>query len=305
VQHGGQKIPVVIQGNKSGLLFVLNRYTGAPVFPVEERPAPQTDVPGEVTSPTQPFPTAPPALAPQHISADDAWGLTPEDREACRKEIAGLRNDGIFTPPSVNGSLHIPGNVGGMNWSGSAFDPERGLLVVNTNNFPTKMRLIAREQFRELQMHHTEDGEYTAQTGAPYGMFRRPLLSPKLHMPCVPPPWGMLTAVDMTEGKIRWQVPLGSFNPSIAAIPAGTLSLGGAIVTAGGLIFIGGTYDPSFRAFDVETGKELWKAKLPASGHALPMTYQMNGKQYLVIAAGGHAKVDEEPQSDSLVAFAL
>jgi quinoprotein glucose dehydrogenase len=216
-----------------------------------------------------------------------------------------LRNQGIFTPPSVAGSLAIPGNVGGMNWSGSAFYPERGLLVVNTNNFPTKVRLIPREHFRDEAFRHTENGEYSSQTGAPFGMFRRPLLSPKTHLPCNPPPWGALAAVDMAEGKIRWQVPLGSFNPSIAALPKGALSLGGPIVTAGGLAFIAGTYDPFIRAFDVETGKELWKAQLPASGHAMPMTYQLNGKPYVVIAAGGHAKIDEEPQSDALVAFAL
>lgn len=305
VQHGGQQIPVVIQGNKTGLLFVLNRDTGAPVFPVEERPVPQTDVPGEVASPTQPFPSAPPALVPQRLSADDAWGITPEDRNACREAIRGLRSEGIFTPPSVAGSLAIPGNVGGMNWSGSAFDPERGLLVVNTNNFPTKVRLIPREHFRDEAFRHTESGEYSSQTGAPFGMFRRPLLSPKTHLPCNPPPWGTLSAVDMAEGKIRWQVPLGSFSPAIAAVPKGALSLGGPIVTAGGLAFIAGTYDPFIRAFDVETGKELWKAQLPATGHAMPMTYQLSGKQYVVIAAGGHAKIDEEPQSDALVAFAL
>jgi len=307
LQHDGKQVPVVIQGNKTGFLYVLNRDTGAPVFPVEERPVPQSDVPGEATSPTQPFPTAPPALAPQKLSADDAWGPRPEDRDTCRKLLESFRNEGIFTPPGVKESLAIPGNVGGMNWSGSAFDPERGLLVANSNNFPTKVRLIPRATFREEQMHHTEDGDYTAQTGAPYGMYRNALLSPKSHLPCGPPPWGMLTAVDMVKGVIRWQVPLGSFAPSVPGLPAGALSLGGPIVTAGGLVFIAGSYDPFIRAFDVETGKELWKAQLPAAAHATPMTYSLrpNSKQYLVIAAGGHAKLDEAPLSDSLIAFAL
>src|SRR5262249_23648708 len=154
----GKATPVVIQGNKTGFLYVLNRDTGAPVFPVEERAVPQSDVPGEVTSPTQPFPTALPALVPQKLPADDAWGITPEDREACRKMVAGFRNEGIFTPPGLKESLAIPGNVGGMNWSGSAFDPERSLLVANTNNFPAKVRLIPRATFRDEQMHHAEDG---------------------------------------------------------------------------------------------------------------------------------------------------
>ena len=302
LKRGGAEVPVVIQGNKTGFLYVLNRDTGKPVFPVEERPVPQSDVPGEVTSKTQPFPVAPPALAPQHVSADDAWGLTPEDREACRKELKSLRNEGIFTPPSIAGSLAIPGNIGGMTWSGYAFDPQHALLVTNTNNFPTKARVIPRAQFDEAR-RTGEKGEYTAQAGAPYGMFRRPLLSPGLHLPCVPPPWGMLTAVDMNDGKIRWQVPLGSFAPG--KIPDGVISLGGPIVTAGGLVFIAGTVDPFLRAFDLETGKELWKAQLPTSAHATPITYEWKGKQYVVIAAGGHAKVDQEPQGDAVVAFSL
>jgi quinoprotein glucose dehydrogenase len=306
LRHNGHVIPVVIQGNKSGFLYVLNRDTGAPVFPVEERDVPQSDVPGEVTSATQPFSVALPALTPQKISADEAWGITAEDREACRGWIQGLRNEGVFTPPSLNGTLAIPGNVGGMNWSGSAFDPRNNLLVVNTNNLIFKVKLIPRDEYGKSESH-SESGEYSPQTGTPYGMFRRPLLSPGAHLPCSPPPWGTLTAVDMIEGKIRWQVPLGSFAPDKSAIPKGTLSLGGPILTAGGLVFIAGTLDPFFRAFDVDTGKELWKAQLPASGHATPMTYQLSpkGKQFVVIAAGGHSKITEEPQSDALVAYTL
>ncbi|HEV2350962.1 MAG TPA: pyrroloquinoline quinone-dependent dehydrogenase [Terriglobia bacterium] len=306
LRHHGMDVPVVIQGNKTGFLYVLNRDTGAPVFPVEERAVPQSDVPGELTSPTQPFSVGLPALSPQKISSDEAWGITSEDREACRGWIQGLRNEGIFTPPSLKGSLAIPGNVGGMNWSGSAFDPLNNLLVVNTNNLIFKVKLIPRGQY-ENPGNRSEPGEYSPQTGTPYGMFRRPLLSPEAHLPCSPPPWGMLTAMDMMEGKIRWQVPLGSFAPGKPGVPPGTLSLGGPIVTAGGLVFTAGTLDPFLRAFDVETGKELWKAQLPASGHATPMTYQLSpkGKQFVVIAAGGHSKITEEPQSDSLVAYTL
>ena len=187
-----------------------------------------------------------------------------------------------------------------MTWSGYAFDPESKLLVSDTNNFPTKVKLIPRAEFD--QARKGEKGDYTAQAGTPYGMFRRPFLSPEKHLPCVPPPWGMLTAVDMVKGTIRWQVPLGSFDQ---ALPPGAINLGGPIVTAGGLVLIAGTIDPFFRAFDIQTGKELWNAKLPSSGHATPMTYQYRGKQYIVIAAGGSAHIDEEPQSDAIVAFAL
>jgi quinoprotein glucose dehydrogenase len=305
--HDGKKIPVVIQGNKTGFLYVLNRDTGVPVFPVEERPVPQSDIPGEVTSPTQPFPVAPPALVQQHFSADDAWGLTPGDLEACRAMLQGLRNEGVFTPPSLRGTLTNPGNVGGMNWSGYAFDPQRGLLVVNVNNLPANVRMIPADKIdADADANtHTEHGEYGWQRGAPYGMFRQFIISSS-GLPCIPPPWGTLAAVDMTTGTIRWQVPLGEMAPG-KPVPPGSVNLGGPILTASGVVFIAGTWDPFIRAFDVETGKEIWKGQLPASGHAMPMTYQTreNGKQYVVIAAGGHAKLDEEPQGDSLLAFTL
>lgn len=308
IDRSGKKIPVAIQGNKSGFVYVLNRDTGAPIFPVVERPVPKSDVPGELSSPTQPFPTAPPALAPQHLSAEEIWGLTPADRDACRAMFQSLRNEGVFTPPSVQGTLTIPGHVGGINWSGSAFDAQRGLLIVNTNNLPYIVRLIPRAEF-DNPANRNLPGEYGSQTGTPYAMYRIPFLAPGSHLPCSAPPWGTLAAVDIAAGKIRWQVPLGSmenFAGSHPGAPAGSISLGGPVVTAGGLVFTAGTIDPYLRAFDVDTGKELWKGLLPASGHATPMTYRLpNGKQFVVIAAGGHAKITEEPQSDALIAFAL
>src|SRR5438132_3532575 len=309
LRHDGQDVPVVIQGNKSGLLYVLNRDTGKPVFPVEERAVPQSDVPGELSSPTQPIPLKPPPLARQTLSADEAWGPTPQDREACRTVIKRLRNEGIFTPPSLQGTLMVPGNLGGMTWSGYAFDPQHNLLVINSNNLVAGAKLMPRAKFDEPGSH-SEDGDYGDQTGAPYGLYRRFLQSPS-DLPCSAPPWGMLTALDMTEGTIRWQIPLGSMQGFGGAhpqqIPAGSISLGGPIITASGVVFIAGTTDSFIRGFDVETGKELWKAQLPASANATPMTYSLgaNGKQYLVIAAGGHPKITEEPLGDALVAFIL
>src|SRR6266852_5958115 len=285
LRHDGKDVPVVIQGNKTGLLYVLHRDTGQPVFPVDERPVPQSDVPGEAASPTQPFPAAPPPLAAHQMAADDAWGPTPEDREACRKTISQLRNEGIFTPPSVRGTLMVPGNVGGMTWSGYAFDPQHGLLITNTNNLVAGAPFTPRTKYHQ-RGSHSEDGDYGDQTGAPYGLFRRFLQSPS-DLPCSPPPWGLLTAVDMNEGKIRWQVPLGSMQDFGGAhsqpVPAGSVSLGGPIITAGGLVFIAGTTDSFIRAFDVETGKELWKSQLPASANATPTTYRSspNGKQFI------------------------
>jgi len=333
LQHEGKQVPVVIQGNKTGFLYVLNRETGKPVFPVEERAVPQSDVPGEQTSPTQPEPVAPPAIGRQQMTADDAWGLTPSDHETCRKWISGLWNPGMFAPPSLQGTLNIPGSIGALNWGGYAFDPKRSLLFVNNNNIPYIVKLIPRAQMADAR-RNGPPGEYASQIGAPYGMYRNVLFSPS-GLPCSPQPWGQMSAVDMKTGKVRWQVPLGSMRdvttncalchgsgaPSgsaSAAVPpptsnapklsdaSGSLSLGGTIVTAGGLVFVAGTIDPHIRAFDADTGKLLWQAELPASAHATPMTYRLpGGKQYVLIAAGGHPKVREEKQSDILVAFAL
>ena len=306
LQRAGKEIPVVIAGNKTGFLYVLNRDTGVPVFPVEERPVPQSDVPGEVTSPTQPFPVAPPPLAPQKLSAAAVWGAIPIDVATCQEWVRSFRNQGIFTPPSFQGTLVVPGNMGGMTWSGYAFDPERNLLLVPSNNIAAVAKLIPREKLEDA-VRSGEDGEYGRQTGAPYGMYRR-FLQASSDLPCSPPPWGMLSAVDMKHGTIRWQVPLGSmqyFGGGHGPIPLGSIGFGGPIVTASGLAFIAGTFDPYIRAFEVETGNELWKAQLPASGSATPMTYSLKGRQYLVIAAGGHPKITEEAQSDAVVAFSL
>jgi len=239
VRHDGKDVPVVIQGNKAALLYVLNRDTGKPVFPIEERPVPQSDVPGERTSPTQPFPLALRRSPPTRLLP-----TKPGDR---RQRIAKLaarpsrncarRN---FHSASLKGTLMVPGNIGGMTWSGYAFDPQHSLLVTNTNNIVAGARLMPRVKY-DQPGSHDEDGEYGDQTGVSYGLFRRFLQSPS-DLPCSAPPWGLLTAVDMNEGKIRWQVPLGSMQDFGGAhaqqIPPGSISLGGPIVTAGGIVFI-------------------------------------------------------------------
>jgi len=313
LRREGAEMPIVVQPTKRGSLFVLNRENGRPVFGVVERAVPQTDVAGEQTSPTQPFPVLPPPLIPQSLSADEAWGITPWDRSRCRERMAGLRNEGIYTPPSVGGSLLIPGNVGGMNWSGAAVDPVRQLLVTNVNNIPAEVHLIARAELpAEIESARSRgiNLEIAPQAGTPYAMSRLFVRSP-LGLPCNPPPWGSLVAVDLPSGRIQWSVPLGDAS-EVLPIPFPSLdwgvpSLGGATVTAGGLVFIAGALlDPHLRAFDIESGKLLWSVRLPAPGNATPMTYRVrsNGKQYVVIAAGGHAKVDGK-RADTLVAFAL
>ena len=307
LHRGGVDIPAVAQITKVGHLFLLHRETGEPLFPVEERAVPQTTVPGEQTSPTQPFPTAPSALVPHALTPEDAWGLTFWDRGRCRERIAALRSEGVFTPPSLEGTVMFPGNIGGGNWSGVAFEPERGLLLVNTNNLPFVVRLIPRERYEAERRAVKPSVEIAPQTGTPYGMTREPLLSP-FGLPCNPPPWGKLAAIELATGKMRWEIPLGTGRDRPIPIPLrwGTPNFGGAITTAGGLVFIGAAMDNYLRAFDVDTGEELWKGRLPAGGQATPLTYRLheNGKQYVVIAAGGHGRMGTTV-GDSVVAFAL
>ena len=303
IPHDGRRTPVVIAGNKTGMIYVLGRADGRPVFPITERPVPQSDVPGEATSPTQPFSSLP-AVAPQSLDPADAWGPTPEDKAACRAQLEALTGHGIFSPPSLKGTLAIPGNVGGVNWSGYAYDRADGLLIVSSTNLPYRARLIPRADFR-AQAHIETHGEFAPQAGTPYGLERMALFGPS-NAPCAPPPWGKLSAIDLKTGALRWTTPLGSLRELGGPdLPLGSVVLGGPIVTAGGLVFSAGTLDRRLHGFDVETGKEIWAAELPASAHAMPMTYEAGGRQYLVIAAGGAAKIDEERQSDALVAFAL
>jgi quinoprotein glucose dehydrogenase len=310
VVRDGVEIPAVVQATKMGHLFVLHRETGAPLFPVEERPVPASDVPGEEAWPTQPFPLLPPPLAAQRLRPEDAWGVTPWDRGRCRDKIAALRNEGIFTPPSLQGTLMFPGSAGGSNWGSVAIDPGRRLVVLNQTNLAFSVRLIPRADFeREKAAGRGLLGlrEFAPQHGTPYAMVREPVQSP-LQLPCNPPPWGTLAAVSLDDGAIRWQVPLGSAPdriPGSLPIRPGLPNLGGPLATAGGVVFVAAAMDGVLRAFDVDTGAELWGDKLPAGGNATPMTYLgPSGRQFVVIAAGGHGKLGTR-RGDWVVAYAL
>ena len=294
IMHEGRKRAAVLQAVKTGQLFVLDRDTGAPIFPVEERRVPESSIAGEHASPTQPFNTVIPALGRQSLSIDSVWGRTPADREACLAQIRPLKYEGVFTPPSVEGTLQVPSNVGGAHWGGVTFDPERHLAIVPVNNLPAYVQLIPYDRLDMADMRQNQSrlgDQYTRMHGTPYMMRRRMITSPG-HEPCMPPPWGSLVAIDLETGARAWEAPLG------------TPTLGGPISTAGGVIFMGGTMDPALRAFDAATGKELWKGKLPAGARATPMTYQVTrgGKQFVVVCVGGG---DEWGPGDYVVAFAL
>lgn len=294
--------PAIAITTKMGRIFVLNRLNGTPLFPVEERPVLKSDIPGEESWPTQPASTI--SLVPEKLSLEDAWGKDDKERQWCAEQIKAARYGVIFTPPSLQGTLVFPSNFGGVNWGSAAYDPQRHLLFVDTNRLPIFVKLIPRAELEDARKNATDSdrlhGEFARQTGAPYAMFRTPLLSPS-GLPCNRPPWGTVAAVDLFEGKKIWDVPLGSFIPGMNT---GTITLGGPMVTAGGIVFTAATMDNYLRAFDSETGKEIWKYQLPAGGQATPMTYSISGKQYLVISAGGHGKLGTK-QGDYVIAFTL
>jgi len=311
IRRDGETIPAVIQLSKSGMAFIFNRETGEPLFPIEERPVPTDGIPGEQLSPTQPFTVKPPPLVRQDISPDDAWGFTWFDRNVCRRKIEALRYGSMYTPPTLQGTALYPQIGGGSNWGGGAFDPQRNLLVTPVSQIPYFVRLIPRDAVDpELaKLPHAgapmQPPGYIG--GTPYAIEHGPLMSP-FFSPCTAPPWNKLVAVDVAMGEIKWEIPFGVLD-KLVPVPLplnwGAPSAGGPIITAGGLIFIGATADSRFRAFDIDTGEELWQDMLPTSAMATPMTYQVDGRQFVVIAAGGHSWYYANGIDDYLIAFAL
>ncbi|MBW2497060.1 MAG: pyrroloquinoline quinone-dependent dehydrogenase [Deltaproteobacteria bacterium] len=303
----GEGAAAVAQTTKMGHIFLLDRETGEPLYPVEERPVPQGGVPGEVLSPTQPFPTHPEPLHPLDV---EPFGFTPFDRASCRRLRESYRWDGIFTPPTIEGAIQMPHTAGGMNWGGVAIDPERGRLIVNQTHLAVVNRMIPRAEADKLdKSDYVYPNELYEMRGTPYAVHRFSYFS-LLGGPCNPPPWGSLTAVDLKTGEVEWSRPYGTLRGA-APFPVwlvfrgyGSPTFGGGMSTASGLYFIGASMDKYFRAIDVETGEELWRDRMPFMGSAVPMSYRLrdDARQFVVIAAGGNPITE---MGDTLVAYAL
>jgi glucose dehydrogenase len=296
IRRGGRLIPAVAEITKMGLLFVFNRVTGEPVYGMEERPVPQTEVPGEVTAKTQPFPLKPPPLARNTFRPDDLYDRSPEHARFCKGlfEKNQMKIGGPYTPlPLEANALFFPSTLGGGNWGGVSVNPSLGLLFVNVMNIG--------------QWGHMEKrGSEYVRTSA-YGPYAR-FWDLETRIPCQNPPFGELIAVDLASGEIAWRSVLGRTEAleAIGVRNTGSLNLGGSIATAGGLVFIGATNDSRFRAFDSRTGKLLWDTKLEASAHTSPITYMgRDGRQYVALMAGGGGGYLAGGLSNSLVAFAL
>ena len=298
VKRDGKTIPAVAQITKMGLLFILDRTTGKPVFGVGERPVPKSDTPGEESWPTEPFPIKPPPLARMNMTKEDISNRTPESQKFCDEWFSRLRFEGPYTPFGTTPSLLMPGTMGGGNWGGVSFDPELGYIYVNTSSLGGVGQMVKAAAGAPMPYRNT--GGYTR-------------FIDQDQYPCQKPPWGELTAVNANTGDIVWRRPLGSYDEVEAQglKNAGAPNMGGSIVTAGGLVFIAATTDSKFRAFDSRTGEELWMTRLEATGDSVPMTFMgRDGKQYVVIAAGGTNRFrmlanTADKTADGLIAFSL
>jgi quinoprotein glucose dehydrogenase len=307
IRRDGRTVPAALLQTKMGWLFGFERETGKPLWPIVDMPVPKSDVPGENAATTQPVPQGMAAFARQTMRREELFGLTPIDRAACQRRFDELRYEGMYTPPSVRGSLLFPSALGGGNWGGAAYDPASNLLIIKAENLATVLRVIRKQDPAKEDAIPGKDYLTRPLQGTPYRIEGELFESP-LGIPCTPTPWGTLTALDLGTGKIRWQMPLGQIRRAGITIPKkanwGSPNVGGPIVTAGGIIFIGAAMDQKLRALDVKTGRELWAGDLPAPGMAVPMTYVAGGRQYVAIAAGGSATAGTKI-SDALVAFAI
>jgi quinoprotein glucose dehydrogenase len=308
VRNNGRNVDVVAQPTKHGFLFVFNRQTGVPLWPIEERPVPQSDVPGEYTSPTQPFPTLPPPFARQSFTEKDINPLlTAEQQEAARQRLRDSRNEGLFTPPSLRGTIELPGHNGGANWGSSAVDPTKGTMYIVSKELPTFIKLSepgargsgrgagggrggAPAAARGPTPPRAYRPEGFTEYAAPYDFLTTGTTSEGVgSLSLMGPPWSQLTAYDLNTGKILWRVPhgsvtaLGETGKNIGSIAP----RGGVVVTAGGVILAGSTSDRKLRAYDQDNGEVIWEYDLPAPQEGVPAVYQVNGKEYIAVPVGG------------------
>jgi quinoprotein glucose dehydrogenase len=283
-------VDAVAQVTKTGYVYLFHRETGQPLFNIIERPVPASDVPGEEAWPTQPIPVKPPPFAAQYFGAENVTNIGPKNRHYVLEQLRKIRSGPAFNPPSMQGTVVVPGFHGGATWSGASFDPTTGILYVNSNNVPNLMTLVEAPPGSDYKYAHQGYRQFLDQEG----------------YPAIKPPWGQLSAIDLNRGAFVWRVPLGEYAELTSrGVPqTGTENFGGTIVTAGGLVLIGGTKDEKFHAFDKATGRLLWEHKLPAGGYATPSTYMVDGRQYVVIAAGGAGKLGTRA-GDAFLAFAL
>ena len=302
----GVVIPALVQPTKQGEIFVLDRRSGTPVLPVTERPAPGGAAEGDATAPTQPVSAL--SFNPVDLTERAMWGLSPFDLLACRIKFRSLRYDGRYTPPSLQGSIIYPGNVGVFNWGGVAVDPQRQIVFGMPVQMAFVSTLVARKDAESRVVTQESDAPFNENFGARYAVKLAPLFSP-LGKPCQAPPWGFVAAADLTDGRIAYKHVNGTVR-DLTRIPLpfklGVPGIGGPILTRGGVAFLSGTLDYFVRAYDVTTGNQLWEDRLPAGGQATPMTYwsEASGRQFVVVVAGGHGTLGTKP-GDSIIAYAL
>ena len=325
VQHDGATVPIVAQPSKQGFVYVFNRITGAPLWPIEERPVPQSDVPGEKSWPTQPFPTAPPPFARQSFTEKDINPyISEEDQAKVRELLKNSRNEGLYTPPSLQGTIQMPGHNGGANWGSSAVDPRNGRLFVVSKELPVYTKLRAPESV-------TGPGGGAGGGGPPGGGNRPPplpppnagegfipyvapvdfMIQPSTGLSAIGPPWSQITAYDLNKGTILWQIPDGEVSALAPVTGTGSHApRGGPVATGGGVLFVGTSSDRTFRAYDSDTGKVLWSRELPAAQEGVPAVYSAGGREYVAIAVGGKGLFSQsekltEPGPAQYMVFAL
>jgi quinoprotein glucose dehydrogenase len=297
-------VPALVGPTKQGDVYVLDRRTGEPIIPIKEVPAPTGAIPQDFTAPTQPVSGL--TFMPEPLRESDMWGVSLFDQLACRIRFRSLRYEGRYTPPSLEGTIVYPGNFGVFNWGSVAVDPVRQIMFGMPTYLAFTSRLVPREEIGPNEKVNTGEAGLNLNTGGDYGVIMQPFLSP-VGLPCQAPPWGYVAGADLRTGQIAWKHKNGTVE-DLAPVPLplklGVPGIGGPIITAGGVAFLGAAVDNYLRAYDVTTGEQLWQHRLPAGGQSTPMTYTAGDRQFVVHVAGGHGSIGTKP-GDYVIAYAL